>query len=46
MYGYTAWPGAYNFKEELSLFLEYFKEQVNDVLRKIEETEDEISVGN
>lgn len=40
MYGYVAWPGAYNFKEELSLFLEYCKEQINEVMKKIEETED------
>lgn len=40
MYGYTLWPGAYSFKEELSLFLEYFKEQVDEVMKKIEQTED------
>lgn len=40
MYGYIAWPGTYSFKEELSLFLEYFKEQVNEVMEKIEEVED------
>ena len=40
MYGYTIWPGAYSFKEEISLFLEYFKEQINEVMKKIEEAED------
>lgn len=40
MYGYVAWPGAYSFKEEISLFLEYCKEQINEVMKKIEETED------
>ncbi len=45
MYGYMAWPGAYSFKEEISLFLEYFKEQINEVMKKIEETEDAISSG-
>ena len=40
MYGYTLWPGAYSFKEELSLFLKYFKEQIDEVMKKIEETED------
>ena len=35
MYGYVAWPGAYSFKEEISLFMAYCKEQ-------IEETEDAI----
>lgn len=42
MYGYTIWPGAYSFKEELSLFLEYFKEQVDEVMKKIEEAEDSL----
>lgn len=40
MYGYMAWPGVYSFKEEISLFLEYFKEQINEVMKKIEEAED------
>ena len=40
MYGYIAWPGVYSFKEELGLFLEYCKEQIDDVMKKIEETED------
>lgn len=43
MYLYTLWPGAYSFKEEIGLFLEYFKEQINEVMKKIEETEDAIS---
>ena len=40
MYGYMAWPGAYSFKEEIGLFLEYVREQINEVMKKIEETED------
>lgn len=40
MYGYIAWPGAYSFKEELNLFLEYFKTQINEIIEKIEESED------
>ncbi len=43
MYGYIAWPGAYSFKEEISLFLEYFKEQIDEVMKKIEETEDKLT---
>ncbi len=43
MYSYTVWPGAYSFKEEIGLFLEYFKDQIIEVMKKIEETEDAIS---
>ena len=25
MYGYMIWPGAYSFKEEVGLFMEYLK---------------------
>ena len=40
MFGYITWPGVYSFKEEISLFLEYLKEEIDDVMKKIEETED------
>ena len=39
MYGYMIWPGAYRFKEEVGLFMEYLKEQIDDLLKKIEEAE-------
>ncbi len=39
MHSYTIWPGAYSFKNEVGLFLEYFKEKLNFLIRKIEETE-------
>ena len=42
MYGYIAWPGVYSFKDEIGLLMKYFKEQIEDILRKIEETEAEI----
>lgn len=42
MYGYIAWPGTYSFKEELGLLLEYFKEQIDEVMKKIENMEDEV----
>ncbi len=42
MYGSIAWPGTYSFKEEIGLFLEYLKEQINEVMEKIEAAEDEI----
>ena len=41
MYGYMAWPGTYSFKEEISLLLKYFKEQIDEVMRKIEQAEDQ-----
>ena len=40
MFGYITWPGLYSFNEEISLFLEYLKEEIDDVMKKIEETED------
>ena len=42
MYGYISWPGVYSFKEELCLFLKYVKEQIDEVMKKIEETEDAV----
>lgn len=39
MYVYMIWPGAYSFKEEVGLFMEYLKEQIDDLLKKIEEAE-------
>ena len=44
MYGYMAWPGTYSFKEEIDLFLEYCKEQFDEVMKKLEETEDTLVV--
>lgn len=35
------WPGAYSFKNEISLFLEYIKEQIDEIMKKIEASEDE-----
>ena len=43
MYKYSVWPGAYSFKKEISLFILYFKEQVDDLINKIEETEKAIN---
>lgn len=42
MYKYTVWPGAYSFKEELSLFMLYIKEQFNELMKKINKTEEAI----
>lgn len=42
MYKYTVWPGAYSFKEELSLFMLYIKEQFEELMKKINKTEETI----
>lgn len=39
MYQYSFWPGAYSFKEEIGLFLEYIREQIDLILKKIDETD-------
>lgn len=42
MYGYIAWPGTYSFKQEIGLLLEYFRDKIDEVMKKIEETEDAV----
>ncbi len=40
MYYYNSvWPGAYSFKSEIKLFTQWFKNQLEIILNKIEETE-------
>ena len=39
MYKYLIWPGVYSFKDELSLFLLYVKEQFSEVVKKIKKAE-------
>lgn len=36
---YNVWPGAYSFKAEIKLFIEWFRNQLDIILNKIEETE-------
>ena len=36
---YLIWPGAYSFKQEIKLFIEWFKDQIDTILYKINETE-------
>ena len=43
MYGYISCPGVYSFKEELGLFLKYIKDEIDEIMKKIEETEDAIN---
>lgn len=39
MYSYICWPGAYEFKQEIGLFLQYIKEQIDIIMKKIDETD-------
>lgn len=39
MYRYTVWPGAYSFKNEVSMLAEYIKEQFEELMKKIRKTE-------
>jgi len=39
MYKYSIWPGAYSFKNEIGLFLEFFKDKLKYLIKQIEETE-------
>jgi hypothetical protein len=36
MYNYLIWPGAYSFAQEISLFLKFFKEQIELLEKKLE----------
>ena len=42
MYRYTMWPGVYNFKDEVALFILYLKDQYRDLVTKIKRAEDTI----
>lgn len=42
MYRYTMWPGVYSFKDEVSLFILYLKDQYRDLVKKIKRAEDTI----
>jgi hypothetical protein len=35
MYNYLIWPGAYSFKQEITLFLRFFREQIEELEKKI-----------
>ena len=39
MYQNSFWPGAYSFKDEVKLFVLWFKEQMETILFKIYEAE-------
>lgn len=41
-YYYSFWPGAYSFKNEVSLFIVALRDKLDELLKKIEETEQNI----
>lgn len=43
MYYNWVWPGAYSFKGEIKLFTAWIKNQVDIILKKIEETESKLA---
>lgn len=46
MYESYAWPGAYSFKSEIKIFARWFKNQMDILLRRIEDAEKRVSVGD
>jgi len=42
MYESYSWPGAYSFKGEIKMFVQWFQELLDGTLKKIEETEKKI----
>ncbi|MFI3301200.1 MAG: hypothetical protein R3Y28_07255 [Candidatus Gastranaerophilales bacterium] len=40
-YNYCFWPGAYSFKNEVSMFIKYIKEQIKDIMERMEKVEDQ-----
>ena len=43
MYYNSIWPGAYSFKNEIKMFIQWFKTQIDTILKKIEETESKLA---
>ncbi len=33
--GYAYWPGAYTFKDKLGILLQYLKDEIDSILKKI-----------
>lgn len=42
MYESYAWPGAYSFKDEIKLFIRWFKDLFDGLSKKIEDSETRI----
>jgi len=43
MYYNSVWPGAYSFKSEIKLFINWFRNQIEIIQTKIEETEKKLA---
>ncbi len=43
MYYNSVWPGAYSFKNEIKLFINWFRSQLEIIQTKIEETEKKLA---
>ncbi len=43
MYYNSVWPGAYSFKNEIKLFINWFRNQLEIIQNKIEETEKKLA---
>ena len=39
MYKYSIWPGAYSFREEVSLFLLYLRDKLDELVKEINKAE-------
>lgn len=39
MYKYSIWPGAYSFKEEVSLFLLFLRDKLDELVKEINKAE-------
>lgn len=42
MYYSSVWPGAYSFKSEIKLFIQYMKRQFDALLIRIEKVESQL----
>lgn len=42
MYYSSVWPGAYSFKSEIKLFIQYLKKQFDALLVRIEKVESQL----
>lgn len=43
MYESYSWPGAYSFKEEIGLFIRWFKKFFANLAKKIDDAEKKVS---
>ena len=46
MYGYISWPGVYSFKEEIGMFMEYLREQIDEIMKKMKRQKMQLQNSN